>query len=205
MGNTAAIVIGGLVIIVLCLGGYSVMVTREAAANAQRVEDQKLEIARLAAELQIKARQIAASEETLKRFKADQVVMRSAHAAETRKLKGTIAELTVSTQSLTSALASRREASNRLKAEIRRQNDALNRLTSDRRADKARESKLQSTIDRLNKELAANEIIIVELKNDRESIACLERHVPDVVLDTLLGDGVRAQQDNGHRTHPHTP
>ena len=197
MGNTTTIIIGSLLLIVLLLGGYSVMVTREAGAHAQRIEDQEREIRRLTDELEIRARQVASSEAAVRQFKADQETLRRSHLKETQTLKAAMADLEASTRGLETELAARSADAKRLAAEIRRQRASLKRLQTDRQSDQKMHSELQTTIDRLHKELAANETIIVELKNDRESIACLERDVPDVVMDRLLGGGVRHGKNNG--------
>ncbi len=197
MSNTTTIIIGSLLLIVLLLSGYGVMVTREAAANAQRIEDQEREIRRLADELEIRSRQIARSEATVRQFKVDQDALLRSHLKETQTLNEAMADLEASARRLETDLAARTADSLRLEAEIRRQRAVMKRLQTDRQVDRKTQWALQAAIDRLHKELAANEIIIVELKNDRESIACLERDVPDVVLDRLLGGGVHHDENGG--------
>lgn len=194
MGNATTIIIGTLVLIIVILGGYSVMATREAAGNAQRIRDQEARIAGLQTEIRIKAQQIEHSEKSVRQFQTDHETLVRTHREETRKLEDTISGLVKTGKQAEAALKERTADADRLRSAIREQSDALRRMQRDRHSDRQKQLDLLATIDRLKEELSANERVIVELKNDREAIACLERAVPDVVLDRMLGGRVHASQ-----------
>lgn len=196
MGNPSTVVIGMLVIIVIILGGYGLMVTREAGAKAERIKDQAAQIEALDTEIRVKAQQIQQSEASLRQFKASRENLIRVHQDETRSLQETIDGLTKAEAQRDAALKERAAETARLKEAIARQARTLHRMQQDRDSDRQKQTDLQTTIQRLREELSANELIILELKNDREAIACLERTVPDIVLDRMLGDGVRPRPDN---------
>ena len=204
MGNPSTVVIGTLVIIIIILGGYGVMVTREAGAKAERIKEQAAQIAVLHTEIKVKEQQIEQSEASLRQFKASQENLIRVHQDETRSLQETIDGLTKAEAKGDAALRERAAETARLKEAIAKQTRALHRMRQDRDSDRLKQTDLQTTIQRLREELSANELIILELKNDREAIACLERAVPDVVLDRMLGDGVRPSPDNQDQTPAHS-
>jgi len=107
------------------------------------------------------------------------------YIAKIQRLEGTIRGLINTGKQTEAALKDRAADADRLRAQIRDQNAAFRRMQQDRRSDRQKQSDLLSFIDCLKEQLTVNERIVVELSNDREAIGCLERAVPDIVLDSM--------------------